>query len=116
MDRIVQEVVAERLGRLYSAVSERRGVTIDVHVRSFIDSLVFESLDVRENEWEARTKLDPDKSWASEDIASQVDKAVRSVTEEAPAFNRADGTQHVLLIGVVEQIHKRWCGIFPFCR
>jgi hypothetical protein len=79
MDRIVQEVVAERLRRLYSAVSERRRVTIDLHVRSFIDNLVFESLSVRGNEWQARTELDPDKSWASEDIASQVDKAVRSV-------------------------------------
>src|SRR6266446_10072193 len=115
MDRIVQRDVADRLGKLYSEVSESRGVTIDPHVRFFIDSVVFESLNVRGNEWQARAKLDPDKSWASEDIASQVDKAVRSVTEEAPAFKGTDGTQHVLLIGVVEQIHKHWCGIFPFC-
>jgi hypothetical protein len=116
MDEIVQDVVVGRLEKIYGEVSERRGVIIDSHVRSFIASLVLESLEVRGNEWEARTKLDPNKSWASEEIASQVDKAVHSVTDETSAYKGTDGTQHIPLIGVVEQIHKRWCGIFPFCR
>jgi hypothetical protein len=113
---MVRGLVEERLERLYGQLSETKRVVIDVYVRSFIAALVLESLTIRSNEWEVKTKLDPNQARASEEIATQVEKAVRSVTEEAPTFKSPDGTVHIPLIGVVEQIHRRWCGIFPFCR
>ena len=116
MDKIVRDVVSRTLEELYSRLSERRNVVIDPNVRLFINSLVGESLDLRRNEWEAKTKLDPRRTGAAEDIASNIQTAVRSVTEEAVTYRGADGVQHIPLIAVVEQIHKRWCGIFPLCR
>ena len=116
MDRMVWDTVRAGLEGLYNRVSESRNVVIDTRVRSFIANLVLESLQVRNDEWQAKTGLDPNESSVSREIALRVEKAVWSVTDEAVTSKDGDGVSHILLIGVVEQVQKKWCGIFPLCR
>lgn len=111
----VGDVVLERLHRVFADLEDHRGVSIDKPVRAFVSNLVMESLEFRNGEWVERG-LDPDKKSDAEGIASEIESAVRTVTGEADTYKSQTGSERVLLVGVVAQAHKEWCGVFPFCR
>jgi len=115
MHPAVQQAVRYQLGTMFERVESGQNVLISPTLRSFMADVVFESLEVRENEWKKRG-LDPNNPDSSSQIASQVSNVVQALTAESETYGLAAGQRRVLLIGFLQAAHKNWCGIFPFCR
>jgi hypothetical protein len=111
----VRDKAIERVHGVFNRMETRRGVLFGKSIRSFVEDLVLESLQLRDNEWRT-SGLDPMNRAYSDNIAAKIEGSLTEVAEKADTYKSATGAQHVLLIGIVEQIHSMFCGIFPFCR
>lgn len=112
----VRDGVGERLQKVFAEIEATRGTLVGTSIRSFVTDLVVESLDVRREEWQRSYKLDPDSPGDVAEIAGVVETALRAIALDAGTYSSKAGAKHVLLIGVVEQAHRQFCKIFPFCR
>jgi hypothetical protein len=101
------------LDEVFSSVQEERDVVVPASVRTFMQSIVEESMTLRRSEWEEVVGLDPLEGPSEfEEGVRQADQTVYEVLRNV----RADEGSYVSLIGVVETIHEEWCGIYPICR
>jgi len=85
------------LGEIYSRFESDRNVIVPSIVRNFIGIAITESFYL-ERQASVETCL----------------STVSSILVEAREIPY-EGTKYVSLIGVVEQIHSKWCRVRPFC-
>lgn len=112
----VRDSVLERLHTAFGEVQRTKQTMIGSPIRSFVTDLVVEALEIRKEEWLKRHGLSPDDPAAATGIADIVGTAVQSIATDAAIYKSTTGRNHVLLIGVVEETHRQFCKIFPFCR
>lgn len=108
--------VSGQLNRVIREIETRREANIQTTVRSFVSDLVLESLLLRGKEWGRRLNLDPDTRADAPKVSRTVEEAVHTLMDEATIDKLANGDRQILLIGAVEQAHRQFCKIFPFCR
>jgi hypothetical protein len=107
--------LSQRLDATCSNVESARNVIILPTVRSFLATVIVESVVFRSSEWLSKYQIDcndptdlPNTIGASLDSTSNVLSTARITT-----YN---GDNYILVAGVLERICKNWCGVFPFCR
>jgi hypothetical protein len=86
----------------FSSVQVERDVVVPASVRTFMQSLVEESMTLRRSEWEEVVGFDPLEG------PSEFEEGVRQASQtvyEVLRNVRADEGGYVSLIGVVETIH-----------
>lgn len=96
--------ISQRLNQVYSTVEGTKGVLIPSTVRNFTEALITEALIFNRFD-----ETDPKRI---------IDTSVGAVSSilDSVAPTPQDGTNYITLIGVLEQVHVKWCRIFPFCR
>jgi len=115
MDALVRDTVLWNLQEVFADIESSRELLISATVRSFITDLVIESLELRSDDWK-HFGSDPNYGDNAGSIAESIVNSLREVTDEAATYKSESGLNQIPLISVVEQVHKKWCGIFPFCR
>lgn len=115
LDQLVQ--LSRSLGDTFSSVQSEREVVIPSTVRSFLESLVQESL-LRGSEWRETQGIDLEDEEQVGGAINVASESVHDLLTDAPIEIDEDGESlnYVSLIGTVESIHRKYCGIFPFCR
>jgi hypothetical protein len=103
--------LSQELNNLYASFESANNAVVPSSVRTFIESLIRESVIYRSAEW-SNLGQDPNDPVV---INQTIERVV------APLLHRSGleshgAVNHVTLIAVVEQIHYNWCGVFPFCR
>ncbi len=108
-------LLSQRLNELYTKVERQKNVVVPVNVRYFAESFITESLVMRNMEWLNKQNLDLS---SPTQMRTAVESTIVIVSDilAASAVENVRGVDYITLIGVLEQIHKNWCRIFPFCR
>lgn len=106
------------LGDVFSSVQSERGVVVPSTVRSFLESLVQESLILRGSEWQETQGLDLEDAEQVRGATDVAAEAAYNILIDAPVETNEEGEllNYVSLIGTVEGIQQNYCGVFPFCR
>src|SRR2546427_12799790 len=108
MHPAVHEAVSYELARALREVESRRDILVSAELQSFMNGIISESLDVRQGEWKNRG-LDPNNPKNSSEIASQISNVVRFLAGEAETYMAPTGSRRVLLVGLLELAHNKWC-------
>jgi len=116
MHPAVREPVSYELTRAFQEVQARRDVPVGPELGLFVTGIVIESLEFRRNEWEKNANLDPDNPNDASKIAAHASRVVQFLIGESETYALSGGQKRTLLISFLELAHKKWCGIFPFCR
>ena len=116
MHPAVRQAVSSEVTRAFREVESQGGVVVGAELRSFMEGVIAESLDIRQGEWIKNRDLDPDNADSSRKIASEVGEVVHRLAAESETYSLVEGRKRVSLIGFLQLAHKNWCGIFPFCR
>ena len=109
------DAVAGALTPIYQGIEIERQVHIPDHVRSFMESLIVESMNDRMEEWQEKRFIDLSEyngfNQSLEASSLVVNDLLRSVDPV-----ETEGQSTILLISIIQRIHLDWCGVFPFCR
>src|SRR6478752_4530030 len=109
------DAVAGALTPIYQGIEVERQVHIPDHVRSFMESLIVESMNDRIEEWQEKRFIDLSEyngfNQSLEASSLVVNDLLRSVDPV-----ETEGQSTILLISIIQRIHLDWCGVFPFCR
>jgi len=117
MSTELRDRILVRLHRLFNAVEADKQILIGVVIRSFIQQLVIESLIFRISEWRDKISVDLGNQADWNKIEDRIEDVIKTILSDIATHQFSPGgLKHVAAVGVVEQIHNRWCGIFPFCR
>ena len=103
------------LEEAFSAVEQEKDVVVATSVRSFMQSLVEESVMLRRSEWSEVTGLNLEDRPQLEAAFYRAAQSVYEVLRDAPV-DELDERGYVSIIGTVETIHNEWCEVFPICR
>ena len=111
MNEEFRSKLSKEIYMLVRNVAEKRGVDIDTRILEFLENLLLESYDYRRDEWWEKLAVEDD-----ERILQVAAVTAERLLMEAKAYN-TPGTQRgtsLLLIGIIDQIRKRWCS-WPLC-
>lgn len=98
-----------------SSVETTRNVIILPTVRSFIATVIVESVVFRSSEWLSKYQIDcNDPTDLPNTIGAALDSAYNLLS--AAQTTTYNGDNYILLAGLMERICKNWCGVFPFCK
>lgn len=107
--------LSNRIDGACSVVENQRNVIIPTTVRSFVASLIIESVVLRSDEWWNKHQIDVNNATGLLQTVSPALDSVNTLFSNAPVDGFGDD-EYITLLGVAESIHLKWCGIFPFCR
>ena len=107
LDRMIQQ--------LSNRQEQYRNVIITDEARKFLSVVIVESAIYRGSEWQQKQQIDvgdPNDLMRVVDIAK--DRIV-GLLDDAKSV-RAASASYICVVSLVEAIHDRWCGVWPFCR
>lgn len=107
--------LSNKIDNVCSVVEKQRNVIIPTTVRSFVASMIIESVVIRGNDWRNKHQIDVNNSTELLKTVSPSLDSVSTLFRNAPSES-FDDNEYITLLGVAESIHRKWCGIFPFCR
>jgi hypothetical protein len=95
---------------------EREGnVVVTDEARKFLRAVIVESATYRRREWIRNERLDISRASEVPRALSFVEDRVQLLFGGSEAME-LDGRSYIGVISLIQAIHGRWCGVWPFCR
>lgn len=106
------------IGEVFDYIASRRRIVIPKELVDFMKLVVNQSLDFRQKEWFEYAQRPPwrrARFYPENLVQRRVASVLSLVMEDTPSYRMPDGKEILSVTSVLENIVKRWCGIFPIC-